>query len=230
MTVRDLFGLCGRRWIVLIFGIALALSVAGWVRSFPGVYTAQTDMTFLAPASARFPNPLGITSGSLVSVAGTVERAVNQGRTVPASVSMSVTLVDLGIRSGTEIRLPDTGGQWAHNFARPVLDVQAVGPTEQQVRGAMAAQIAAIRTELDRLQDAAQVDGVNRITVEPSPSTVDVVYRTGHQTVGAGMALLLGLMLSLFVAAAVDRRAVRHRGGVGAPGRGVSLLARRPGA
>mgnify|MGYP001048837141 CR=1 FL=1 len=217
MTVADLLAACVRRWLVVVVGVTLTIGAAAWIRSIPGVYAAQTDMTLLAPASVRYPNPLGVTSGSLISMAGLVEREVNEGRPVPASVSASVTLVDLGIRQGTEVRLPNSGGQWAYNFARPVLDVEAVGPTQQGVRSAMEAQLTAVRDTVSRLQDEAGVDPHNRITVEASPSAVDVFYRTGHRMIATGMVLLLGAILSVVVAVMVDGR-LRHRRGDGRRG------------
>ena len=134
MTVGDVLAACVRRWPVTLFGLALVGVVLTFLLRATGVYWTQADVVFLSPASDRFPNALRTTSQSLIAMAGVTEREVNRQSPAPATAaaSASVTIVDEGVRDGARIRLPNSGGQLANNFDRPVLDVQAVGPTPER--------------------------------------------------------------------------------------------------
>lgn len=206
MTVWGLLGACRRMWLLVLFGLALTAGVVLIISREPGVYSAQSNVALLAPPSTRYPNPLSAGSGSLISTAGVVERDVNHGDAATATVSASITLIDEGVRDGTMVQLPNSGGQWAYNFARPVLYVQAVASTPDVVRQRMAELQASIQTTLDRLQDEAGVDAFNRITLQSSPAEVDIRYNKGDRHRAMAASTLLGLSLTIAAVVVVDRR------------------------
>jgi len=211
MTVWGLLGACRRAWLLVVIGLALTAGVVFAVARDPGVYWAQTNVTFLQPPSTRYPNPLSAGSGSLIATAGLVEREVNNGTAAMATVSASITLVDEGVLDGTMIQLPNSGGQWAYNFARPVLDVQAVASTPNTVRQRMAKLQSSIQTTLDRLQDEAGVDTFDRITLQPSPIEINIRYSRGDPHRAAAVSTLLGVGLTIAAVVVVERRRRAHR-------------------
>jgi hypothetical protein len=212
VTVWDLLAACRRRWPMLMVGLFLTTAIGVWVKNEPGVYWAQTDVIFLAPTSSRFPNSLSTGSESLIMTAGIVEHEVTQGSSLNATSSASVTLVDQGVRDGTMIRLPNIGGQWAYNYAQPVLDVEAVASSPSEVVQRMDDMQSAIQVALDRRQDQAGVDQFNRITVQASPASVDVEYRGGDRRRAVVVTGLLGMALTLGAVVIADRRRTQVRG------------------
>lgn len=189
-----------------------------WLASTPGVYWAQADVIFLAPTSSRFPNALNTSSGSVIMTAGIVQHDVIEDSNYGTS-SSSVTLVDQGVVDGTMVRLPNVGGQWAYNYAEPVLDVQAVANTPEEVARRMIDLELAIQAALARRQDAAGVDKFDRITVQTSPSSLEVQYRGGDRRRAMAVIVLLGMAVTVSVVAIADRKRLQVRGIYLNPGR-----------
>ena len=153
MTIWDLVGATRRRWYVVVVGALVTLAAVAFAQAYPGVYWSQVDVVFLAPQSVRYPNNLTTSTDSLVTTAGAVERVIDEASDGPRTSSPSATLIGQGVFDGRSIRLPDSGGQWAHNFARQVLDVQVAGPSVDDVRQRHDATITEIQQTLERLQD-----------------------------------------------------------------------------
>jgi hypothetical protein len=189
------------------------LAVAWHIYRLPGSYSSEVKVVFLAPKSTVNPNALAISSDSIVTTAGAVARIVDPD--VEPAVSESVTLAGEGIRHGYSVRLPNSGGQWATNFDKPQLDVQAVGSSAAEVNATMARVLDRIRRTLDRLQTEQHVAQHNMITLSQSPPTVPMYYDHGSRlrAVGATMLLGAGLALGVFwlTPAALGRFARRAR-------------------
>jgi hypothetical protein len=210
MTVWELLAACGRRWVIVLLGLAVTLGTLFVIDREPGVYWAQTDLIFLAPTSSRFPNSLNTSSESLINTASVVERAVSLGEDFQATSSVNVTIVDDGVRDGTMVRLPNLGGQWAPNFAQPVLDIQAVGSSARVVEERMLSMKSTIEGTLRQMQDEAAVGQENRISIQASPVNIDVKYVQGNRSRARSVALLLGTALTLAAVIVIDRY-VRRR-------------------
>ncbi len=205
MTAVDVLGAIRRRWYVAVVGLLVVLAAGGASLSAPGVWWTQVDVVFLAPTSARYPNSLEVTSASLISTAGVVERRMNAGRVPTALSSSSVSLVGEGIRDGYSVRLPNAGGQWAENFSRPVLDVQVIGASRDAVAARLDFLLAKIQSTLDELQVAGGADKFNRIITEsapPMPVQAFVSPRNKRAAAGIGV---LGSLITLAAVIAVDR-------------------------
>lgn len=213
MTVGDVLAACVRRWPVTLFGLALVGVVLTFLLRATGVYWTQADVVFLSPASDRFPNPLGTTSQSLIAMAGVTEREVNRQSPAPATAaaSASVTIVDEGVRDGARIRLPNSGGQWANNFDRPVLDVQAVGPTPERAAALFDAAVERVRSSVYLRQRALGVEDVNMIHLTVAPSATNIFYADGERKRAIPVAVLLGAGLTMAAATLADQWAVRRR-------------------
>ena len=216
MTTEGVVGIVARRWYAVLLGLLLTATALHAVSNRDGVYSAEVDVVFLTPKSARFPNSIQQTSSSVVATAGLVERMLNGTMEKPAAASTGVTLAGQGIRQGYSLELPDTGGQWAHNFPRPVLRVQAVGPSAAWVQAEVEHQISRIADTLAEIQSQDRVRRSDWIVTSSSPASVDVAFHGGRPTLALAMTGLLGLWATLLAAVAVDQvvsRAGRRRRG-----------------
>ncbi|KRD42979.1 hypothetical protein ASE38_01425 [Cellulomonas sp. Root930] len=214
MTAYDALGAARRRWYVVVGGLVAIAILCFGAQNSAGVYWTQVDVVFLIPQSARNPNSLEVTSQSLISTAGVVALRVNHGETASALSSSSVSLVGEGIRDGHSVRLPNAGGQWADNYTRPVLDVQVVGPSRDDVRAELDALLAQIQSTLDDLQISGGADEFNRITTQYAPSSPVISFIATQAKRAIVAIVLLGSLLTLAAVVLVDgvvgRRARRR--------------------
>ena len=206
MTVMGVLLAARRRWWVVVVGLlATALACAAVGRA-PGSYWTQVDVVFLAPASARYPNALEVTSQSVIATAGVVSHRVDDGADVTQLASSGTSLVGLGVREGQAVRLPNSGGQWAENFERPVLDVQVVGPTAADVQQRAVALLERIELALADLQDEAGVEPASRIVIDLAPRVPVVQHIGARSTRATAVSLALGLLLTLAAVLTADKR------------------------
>jgi hypothetical protein len=192
MTIWDLGVAIGRRWSVVMVGLVCTAVAVVLVGHHQGVYSSRTQVAFLAPSSSSYPNSLKTVSGDIIITAGVVAKSVNGTSLMPKMASPEVTLSGRGVTDGYSVLLPDTGGQWAPNFAQQVLDVQVVGPTADNVRRRQQALVDTIAEQLAALQNYAGVGTLNRITIKSIPSSPNVHYVAGQPIWAAAMTALLG--------------------------------------
>jgi len=195
-----------RTWLILLIGLLVSGTVGYRLARRPGVYWSQVTMVLVAPKSTANPNGLSVNSESLIDTAGVIAKMVGSSPSEPAVVSDSVTLVGEGIRHGYGVRLPNSGGQFATNFDRAALDVQAAGTTVAEVSGTLNQVLSTISADLDRLQSDAGVAKVNLIRTQLSPQTAPIYYQTGSKTRALAITLILGCGLSWSLAWLVGRR------------------------
>ena len=211
MTLWDLVRLALRRWPVLVVGAVVTLGVGYATTLDDGVYFSRTQVVFLAPSSAAYPNALRTTSEDLIITAGVVAKAVAGPGKVTKYASPDATLVGEGVRDGWSVRLPDTGGQWATHFNEQVLYVEVVAATPAEVADRQTAIVARITEELDRLQRDAGVAPVNDISVTVAPESTVVHQVQGSRARSVGMAGVLGVVATFAILVLVEARARRPR-------------------
>jgi hypothetical protein len=114
-------------------------------------------------------------------------------------------MVGMGFHHGSLVLLPNSGGQWNYNFSRPVLSVQAVGESPEEVRTRREAVLEEIATALRRIQAAEGTSPKHMISTRPVPASAPVVYADGHRTWALGVIALLGLGMSAIAAVLSDR-------------------------
>lgn len=204
MTSENVAAALLRRWYVTLAGVSLMIGAIFALSTNPGVYSTQADVLFLAPKSAQFPNPIEATSESLIATAGLVAHMANGVKAESPTASSGVTLTGEGIRKGYSIRLPNSGGQWASNFDRPVLVVQVAGPTEAWVRSTLATQIDKINNSLYALQKADRIPTRNLITTSSTPRLAKVEYSKGDPKRAVAALILLGSALTALGALGFD--------------------------
>jgi hypothetical protein len=195
----------------MLVGILLTLAVCVVTWRAPGVYWASTKVYFLVPASAQQPNQLAPDNSAAIPLAGLIQTEINGGIPPREATSPDVTLVDEGIYDGWAVFLPDTGGQWAHNFQEPSLIVQASGPSAEVVRSRMSDLIGKIIRLVGAREDAANVPVALRVDSTMSPPAVAVQYSNGHRSRAVTIIVLLGVGLSLAACSVVDRVATTRR-------------------
>ncbi|RPF26078.1 hypothetical protein [Georgenia muralis] len=220
MVIADLWRSVRRGWYVVVAGVVCTTLAGFYVLEHDGVYYSRVDVILMAPSSALYPNSLATTSGDLIQTAGIVETVLN-GTDQPRKLAeTSATLVGRGELRGSLVVLPDTGGQWAPNFNRQVLDVQVVGPTEESVRAEQARVLGRIDEILEEIQDETGVAAVNRITTEVAVDPPTVHHLTGEprralvMTALLGGGLTLGAVLLVGPRPRASRRGRQERAGV----------------
>jgi len=210
MTLWDLIRAAVRRWPVLLAGAAVSLGLVYTTTLDDGVYWSRTQVVFLAPTSKAYPNALRTTSEDLIITAGVVAKAVSGPAEVTKYASPDATLIGEGTRDGWSIRLPDTGGQWAPNFAQQVLYVEVVSATAEETAARQDEIIGQIEHELERLQSDAGVAPVNTITVTTAPESTVVHHVQGSRIRAAGMTAVLGASATFALIAVLETRARRR--------------------
>lgn len=209
MTLWDLIRSLIRRWPVLLVGAVLTGGLGYLSVQDDGVYWTRTEVVFLAPSSRLYPNSLKTTSEDLIITAGIVAKEITGPERITKYASTEANLVGIGVRDGWSVRLPDTGGQWAPNFASQTLLVEAVGSSSAEVEAKQSELVRRIGESLATMQREAGVDPVNSITVTTAPEST-VTYHVGGSRIRAlGMTSLLGAGATVSVAVLLERLARR---------------------
>jgi hypothetical protein len=230
VTVGDLLGVLRRRWLLVPVWLLGSLLVVQAALQYPPVYWSRAEVRFLPPQTSKNPNSLEFTTSSVIATAGLVARSLTSASEVPATAT-TVLLHDRGIREGTSVVQPNSGGQWAANFEDPILDVQAVGATPEEVDQLRDDRVAAINAELERLQ--ADVPLRYRITTTTTPADPMVQAKQGSRHRAAlALAIVLGV-LGLWGLVLIDRAAAsfsRRRRRSTAPALAGAVVSGGPGA
>ena len=211
MTLWDLIRSLARRWPILLVGAMLTMGTAYWAAQNRGVYWTRTEVVFLAPPSRLYPNSLDTTSGDLIVTAGLVAKLVSGPDKVIKFTSPDAGLIGEGVREGWAIRLPDTGGQWAPNFASQLLIVEVIGPNPAEVERTKNGLVEQIAVTLADYQASHGVAPVNRITSTPAPQATVNYMVTGSRIRAVGMTGVLGVSATLAVLLLLGRRDNRRR-------------------
>lgn len=206
MTGWDLLVTIRRRWWVALGGVLATALLGLHVLHAPGVYHQQVDVVFMWPQASKSANTFQYGTQSLINTAGIVGTVVGDTQAGTQPVSDTATLVGEGITHGYSVRLPNSGGQWAYNFDRPMLNVETVGSTPAEVQQMTTAVVARINDELLALQRNEQVRPDLMVRTRLSPPTLNIIYSNGSRTRALAASLLLGVGLTVAVVLAVDRR------------------------
>ena len=188
---------------IAVVGFGATVGLTANAHRKPGVFWAETKVIFAQHPSSSNPAPIGTGSGNLIATAGLVSSIINQNASKAQPVSPTVPLYSLGVRHGTWVRLPNDGGQWANNYDQSLLDVQAVGSSDAEVRSRMNGKIAQIRQELRAVQ--VDVPPADRIVTRDQPPAVTPIYLSGSHTRAEAATLLVGLGITAAAIVAVRR-------------------------
>jgi hypothetical protein len=181
---------------IVVLGAVATIAFAAHVARKPGVYYSEVQLFVLSPRSAAYPNTIVNGSQDTTAIAGALAKMTDPSAPQAEVVSPTVTLVDEGIRNGYRVTLPNDGGQFAVDFDQPLLDLQAVGPTAQQVQSTITALESRINRGLSHLQARAHVSRFNLIRTQPTPSTPQVAYLTGSRPRAIATSCAIGVGLT----------------------------------
>ncbi|WP_156384359.1 hypothetical protein [Marmoricola sp. Leaf446] len=200
-----------RRAVVLTVAIGLLLTsgAALALRADRGVYDGQLQLAMFLPPRSAGSNPLAVNSSQAVLFASVVERRISGVRPPPRLTSQSISLAEQGIRTGSQLRMYNGGGQWANDFSRPYLRIDAVGENEREVRAQLDLMADRVRRTADQLQRQQGVRARDRVIIASLPNRPQVGYEGTRSGSAAAVAALLGTALTWAAAAAVARRGRR---------------------
>lgn len=191
---------------IALSGVALTVLATLRVGAAPGAYVGQVEVVVHPPATDWVRNPLATVTGDAVSFAGLITEVATGDREVQRITSQSLTLADQGMRHQTLISLVNLGGQWANDFSRPFIRIEAVDDTAAAVRQRLDDGTAQVQRAIDALQRDAHVRRRNLAVAETVPAVPQVAYEGTHRPRAMLMTLLVGLLLTLALCRAAARR------------------------
>lgn len=206
MTLWELLRACWRSWPVVVIGALVTASVGYVAISDDGVYYTRTELAFLAPSSLASPNAVRTQSDSIIVTAGAVARAVTGTEDLPKFASPDVTLVGTGITDGWSLRMPDTGGQWASNFATQRLVLEIVGPTREAVAARQQQLTAEVASTVRTMQSGQGAQPADLITAIPTPESTVIFHVSGDRARALGMTAVVGVGVTLACVVLLERR------------------------
>jgi hypothetical protein len=237
VTFWDLLALLRRRWPVTVIGVLLTVGVVALVALRPPVYYTRVQLTILPPAAVPG-NAFTIETYALIGVAGAVAEVIGSPENGATDVPGTAELTGTGVRDGFSVRLPNIGGQWSVGYEGPYLDVQAIGPTPEVVRG----YVDDVRAQVDGLllewQTAAGVESTDLLRTQLSPTDPVILDSRGSPMRAIAIVLLLGAGFTVVADIGTDRLVARQlprppprhgRGGRGADA-GTGAGVAEPGA
>jgi hypothetical protein len=214
MTLTDLLRILRKWWLIVLVGLLATTATAVFATRATPAYHARTEVVFLAPPSARYPNELVTTTESLIVTAGVVAKRINGADSRIKFGSATTTPVGAPDDGRTVwVNLLDTGTQWVSIFDDQILVVDAIGASPSEVSQRIDDASALITEQLRELQTQMNVGPANEITTRMSPPAPVVEEVTGSRARALGMTLALGgfLTVALVVVLEVRSRNTRPR-------------------
>jgi hypothetical protein len=188
-----------RRLLVLVLAVgglfATALATA-WVGSAQGLYVGKVEVVVHPPRTEAAANPLASPSDEVVRFAALIAEVATNGEELPRVTNQDLTLADQGMRHDTLISLVNLGGQWANDFSRPFIRVEAVDESPDRVEARLQDGIAQVTRTMERMQDDADVPRATRTTAEVVPAAPQVRYEPTHRDRAMLVTMLVGLLLT----------------------------------
>jgi hypothetical protein len=199
-----------RRYLVVtalgVAGIVLAILAAAWVGTAPGRYVSEVNVVVHPPLTDTAGNPLATENTDAVRFAGLIAEVATNGEEVPRVTGQDLTLADQGMRHETLISLVNLGGQWANDFSRPFIRVEAVDATPEAVTKRIEDGVAQVNRAMEQLQQGAKVRPAARATTEVVPAAPTVRYEPTHRARAMLATFLLGLVITVQLCRSVSRR------------------------
>jgi hypothetical protein len=203
LTALALLRSAGRRWYVVLVGLAVTVLCYSLLSHSGGAYSTQTSVLFVSPGDKGFGEINDGNLNSLIDFAAVVERKIHDGE--PSDrLAENASLYGSGISKGDQVLLINSGSQWENSFGTPALAIKVVGPSAAWVSN----RLDEITSRILRISQTSQIDaGVkteNMIATQLVPSTSAVGYiGSTRSTQARGLVALLAVGGGLSLAAAV---------------------------
>lgn len=215
VAAADVLAALWRRWYVTALGLALTACCCVVLAPGQHVFSARANVVFVWPGGVQTDRTDDPSVPVLVNFTEMVRLALaNDDSEAMASASFGGSLMGAGVRRGSTVILPNSGGQWSVSYDRPVLSVEAVDSSAQRAQDRAATLVRQIDETARELQDRLGVRQEARVTTTASSAGVDVV--DGGTTSGTRLRGLvavggLGAFLSALAAAMLDRTVAARR-------------------
>ena len=209
MTAPALVRLLFRRWYIVVAVLALVGALFVTLERAGGAYVSEAKVVFVMPGGAAVGVFDDRKRDTLVEFVAAIEVEVNDGKQ-PDRLPEAAPLFGAGFSEGSQVVMPNTGGQWQYSFPDPVLLVRVTGPTPEGVRatlGTLLDRIDTLTADRQSGMDTRDVIGTERV---PDDATVDYVGGSRRTLARALLALgLVGFGVAAVAAVLVDRLAGR---------------------
>jgi hypothetical protein len=212
VTVGVLLRIVWRRGLIVAAGVALTAFACLSLPDGERTYWAKTDLMFVQPGTGPVATVPDNILPTLINYAGVVQQVGHDDKPVEL-VSSTAPLYRSGLREGYAVTLPNTGTQWAVSYSRPVLVVQAIGNSPDQVRqtlGRVLNEIQSAAYELQADRGAPVEQFIDVAHYPSSPEVVDVGSTKPGRIKGILALFAVGLALTAFIAVEVDRLILRR--------------------
>lgn len=209
MTSVEFLKLCVRRWYVLLAGLATTVVLTVLAAGPNTVYFSRTTVNILEqdPNHVRI---VGFFDPNQIQVAHILAARVNNGVKTPLASSPDVDLYAMGILNGTHAQIRNVGGQWLSNVTEPVVELQSVGSSPEQVKRQMSQQLTDLGVQLSTVENQLKVADEDRLLLQANPSDPQVtqqVSRFSRAALGYGLG---GLLITFAAVYWFDRVMVRR--------------------
>jgi hypothetical protein len=199
VTGESLGRVLQRRWYVVLGGAVITLLVCAMVGQSDGLHYRRAEVVFGA-SDARELIPFAAAVGRLAGQ--------NQGLAFPAT---RAELHASGVRSGSWIRLVDTGGQWTRINNSPTLIVEAVDPDPARATRLLDEALGRVEGAAAALQIDGSAPSAQRVVPTIQFEESHYVGATRFDAVRAVVVVVgLGMLLTVLAARVVD---MVHMGG-----------------
>jgi len=188
-------------WLVAVAAFVGVLATGGltaWAGSPTGSYVGKVQVVVHPPRNPTI-NPIASSDTSAVMFASLITQQATRGEVVPRVTNQNLTLADQGMHQDTLISLVNLGGQWANDFSRPFISVEAVDSTAAAVLQRLHEGVAEVTAAMDHLQNGAGVAPAERATLETVPAVFAVQYEGTHRSRAMAMSVVVGLAATAMV-------------------------------
>lgn len=188
-----------------VAGLVVTVLMVGRVGEAPGVFVGKVEVVVHPPRTTSIANPLATQNYNAVRFAGLITEVATNGEDVPRVTSQDLTLADQGMRQATLISLVNLGGQWANDFSRPFIRIEAVDVSAPAVLARLREGVTRVTAAMQGLQDRADVRRAERATTETVPAAPQVVYEGTHRSRAMVATLLVGLVITVLTCRTATR-------------------------
>jgi len=184
-----------RRWYVVLLVLIAGGGCLAWQLKHSGLYATHAVVAILPPGRELIADHPYYDQGPYTAFASTLVQEYNTGRTQVPLSSTAAPLYGVGIRTGVQVQLSNSGNQWAYWFSKPTIDIQVVGPSEHWVRARTNTIVAELVAASERDQARSGTAPAAQMVVKKQPLT-DVV---NHVAPGSTTRLVAISTLSISV-------------------------------
>lgn len=193
-----------RSWFVVAIGMTATAAFIAYLMAVQPLYYASSEITLSTP---------GTSPDQVIAFAQAVESVVNEGRRTVRFASPDAPLYGMGVREGSSVALPDSGGQWQTSYSRPVLSVEVVAESPERLMRIYADVVDQVEAAVASLQAGQQVgsDAMIVASIDKSPQVASAGPTRASKARAVVAASLVGVAATFTAAMLWERWRSRRR-------------------